>query len=659
MIARMEKLFIVGSKRLAPTVLFTLQQVGVVQVDSVPRDRLGEYRLEPEREAQLKRYEAVRSAAVHAANLLKLELDAGVEPFQGDLEDAEAASSSMEQSAATLIEKRERLTDERQLVDQYAEAVASLAAAVQGLDGSSRLSVIPFVVERRADLEALGPELASALNDRFLLAQGPVGDKLVAVIITMKNDAGAARGLLHRAGLAELPRPGEYAGLDLRTMAARLTMRSTLIPQEMAGIAEELRCLAEEAAKLLPGIWTRASDEANRLQTLKALASGRYGMALFGWVPARMRTRVVESLSQFGDELLSAFEPAEEHEAPERVPVTLENPQWIKPFEPLISFLITPRYDSLDPTWISAILFPLWFGMIVGDVGYGLVFLGIAWYLSALKSRNQELRLNFLKLRLKPSALGQMVQIMKPLIMWTVLFGLLYGEFFGNLLTQLKVFGTRAEPGMIPVLIPRTNPVATAALLIMVSIIFGIIQVLHGFILKAQLARRQKEPKAFWEACGYFGGVMALIIFSYGFMSEKYPFWLLVPMLMGGALFIVGMIRAAAPLMIVELPTQCGHILSYIRLYSVGLASAILADLSTDIGLAFLGVGGVPGLIVGGLVGLLLALLIHAILILLLTMSHVLQPLRLIWVEFFTKFDFYAFNGRPYRPFKLIGSQKS
>lgn len=659
MIARMEMLFMVGPKRLAPLVLSRLQRAGVVQVDPVPQDRMGAYRLEPEAETRLKRWDAVLTSVAHAANLLELELNAAAAPFPGDLEEAEATAASLEPRAALLVEKRERLKDELQLLDQYLDVVVHLAEAVQGLDRSSRLAVIPFVVERGADLARLAQELATALHDRVILAQAVVGPKMVAVIITLKREVEAARGILHHAGWAELPRLKEYARMDLESMAQRLTARSSLNPQEIAGVEEELHQLSREAAPILDAIRNRAGNEVNRLNTLQALASGRYGAALFGWVPASQRDQVAESLGPFAGEILYAFDPVQEPEEPERVPVVLENPPWIKPFESLITFLHTPRYDSWDPTWITATLFPLWFGMIVGDIGYGLVFLGIAWYLSAFVRRNQDLKLDFFKMRLAPQALEQLVRMMKPMIIWTILFGLWYGEFFGNLLQQLQVFGTKARPGLVAILMPRTETVATATTLILVALGFGIVQVLHGFILKARLARRHGEKKPFWEACGFFGGAVALILFGYGFMSKNYPLWALIPMCGGAALFLWGMIRARAPLMLVELPAQCGHILSYLRIYAVGLASAILADLSTDIGVAFFQVGGVTGLIGGVLVGLVLALMIHALLILLLTISHVLQPLRLLWVEFFTKFDFYTFSGRPYRPFKLMGSHNS
>jgi V/A-type H+-transporting ATPase subunit I len=654
-IARMEKVFIVGAKRLAPEILFMLQQAGVMQVDSLSGDQLEAYQLEPEEETRLRRWEAVAISSDHASGLLGLEFDDVVEPFQGDLEEAIATASSCEQRAAILVEKRERLRDELQLIGRYQEILEHLAAAVQGLDGSSRLSVIPFLVEKAEDLAALEQELRSALDDRFLLTAGSVRNLIVAVIIILKRDAEAARGILAHGGLHELLRPGKYAGMDLGTMAAQLTSRSRLAPQELDKVEEELRHLRQEASQELRSIWNQATNEANRLHTLRAMASGRYGFALFGWVPVSRKAEVIEILNRLSDLILYTFEPAEENHDPGQIPVLLENPEWARPFEALISFLNTPRYDSWDPTWITATLFPLWFGMIVGDVGYGLIFVGVAWYLSTFVRRNQVVRVNFFKLRLTPEAVAQLVRIMKPMIVWTFLWGCVYGECFGNLFHRLGIFGTRHHPGFIPTLIHRTDTAATATLLIVVTIGFGIMQVLQGFVLKARLSHRHGERKHFWEASGYFGGVLALVLFGYAFMTEAYPQWLLIATFAGAALFVFGMLGAHMPIMIAELPTQGGHILSYIRLYAVGLASAILAEMATDIGFTLYRAGGIAGVVVGVLFGLVLGLLIHGLLLILLTISHVVQPIRLIWVEFFTKFDFYTLSGRPYRPFKLQG----
>jgi V/A-type H+-transporting ATPase subunit I len=654
-IARMEKLFLVGPKRLAPEVLGALQQAGVVHVDPLPTDRLDTYRLAPAEETRLRKWEAVAITVDHTLALLGLEFEAAVEPFRGDLEEAAARATACGQQAARLVAQRERLQDELQLIAQYKAIVEHLAAAVQGLDVSPRLAVIAFLVEKPEDLAASAHELTSVLDDRFILAESAVGNLIAAILITLKRDAEAARGILAQAGWRELPRWGEYARLDFRAMAARLTARAQLAPPELAAVEDELRQVRDDASRELQSIWVQATDAANRLHTLRALASGRYGFALFGWVPVSHKPQVMELLHRLGDRILHTFEAVEEHQQPERIPVMLENPEWARSFEALISFLNTPRYDAWDPTWITAALFPLWFGMVVGDLGYGLVFLGIAWYLSTLVRRHQALRVDFFKMRLTPDAVAQLVRILKPMIAWTILWGLVYGECFGNLLQQLGLFGTARHPGWIPTLIPRTETAATATLLIVLSIAFGIIQVLHGFALKALMCRRQGETRHFWEAIGYFGGVAALVLFGYAFMTGGYPWWLLIPMLGGAAIFALGMLRARMPLMMAELPTQGGHILSYIRIYAVGLASAILANLATDIGLTLYQRLGIAGVVVGVVIGLSLGLLSHAILLALLTISHVLQPIRLIWVEFFTKFDFYTLSGRPYRPFKLYG----
>jgi V/A-type H+/Na+-transporting ATPase subunit I len=655
-IARMEKLYIAGPRSLVPKVLAELQRLGVVQVDELPTDQIGRYRLGEEDEARLRKWESVAMSADHAAGLLGLELEAAVEPFPDDLSEAGDSAAYIEKRAADLVEKRERLRDELQLIDQYKEVVTLLAEAIQDLDRSTRLAVMPFLVEKTEGLKSSKGELAEALDDRFVLAEWEVRGIIAAVVISLKRDADQARGILAHGGLRELPRTAEYPGLDLKTMAERLAERSQQAPDELAGVEQDLRHLRQETAEGLLSLWIRARDEANRLKTFKALGSGRFGFALFGWLPVCRKPQVVELLQELGDQVLYTTEAAPEHDQPEQVPVMLENPRWIRPFEILITFMTTPRYDSRDPTWTVAIYFPLWFGMIVGDVGYGLAFAAVAWYLYGFARRHEVFRIDFFRIRLAPAGLRQLLRIMTPMIAWTLVWGLVYGECFGNLCHRLGLFATDKTPGLIPTLIHRTDTAANATMLILVSIGFGTLQVLHGFILKAYLGQRQGDRERFWEGCGYFGGVAALVLCSYAFMESSYPWWLLIPALAGFALFAAGVALARRPLMVAELPTQGGHILSYIRIYAIGLAGAVLADLATDIGFGLSQTGGflgITGLLVGGLIGLLLGSLIHVVLTIFLIASHVLQPIRLLWVEFFIKFDFYSFRGRPYRPFKL------
>jgi V/A-type H+/Na+-transporting ATPase subunit I len=103
-------------------------------------------------------------------------------------------------------------------------------------------------------------------------------------------------------------------------------------------------------------------------------------------------------------------------------------------------------------------------------------------------------------------------------------------------------------------------------------------------------------------------------------------------------------------MMPIEIMSNGGNILSYLRLYAVGLSSAILANLATDLGWS-LGMSiGLPGL----LIGIVVASLVHLFAITFTIIGHILQPLRLHYAEFFTKFGFYDESGKAYKPFARL-----
>jgi V/A-type H+-transporting ATPase subunit I len=107
--------------------------------------------------------------------------------------------------------------------------------------------------------------------------------------------------------------------------------------------------------------------------------------------------------------------------------------------------------------------------------------------------------------------------------------------------------------------------------------------------------------------------------------------------------------------MLVELISNSGNILSYLRLFAVGLSAALVANLGTAAG--FAANGAIPVPLLGELVGITVAVVINMLAVILTIVGHTLQPLRLQYVEFFTKFGFYESSGRPYAPFRLTGGK--
>ena len=647
MIAPMEKLVLAGPRGRAKELLQSLQQAGVVHLETLRAEALSEYKLSPEEREELRRWEGVAAGAEHTLALLGREVEPS-RPFPEGLEAAEKALAPIQNHAEGLTRQRQELEEELALAQAYLEPLEKLSGMAQGLDKSPFFRAMPFLLTEK-ELPLVEESLRKALEDRFLLATEPYSKGLAALLVVHRQDQEAARAALSRAGMAEL-RLSLYGDLPLSELARKLKERAEAAPKELSEVRQALYKLAQEATSTLQSLWTRAKDEVARLKALEELASGRFGFGLLGYVPVKAKPKVEEALSRHKESVVYAFEPVDEHHEADRVPVALDNPPWVRPFELLVGFLNTPKYGSIDPTPVVPIFFPFWFGMIVGDIGYALLFYLVGRWLSGYVKRNEPLVIDLFALKLKPPVLAKLVYILNWMVFWTVVWGFVYGEFFGTFLEHLKVFGTPEHPGLIPILIHRIDTAKTANLLILLSVAFGVVMVFAGLILRAYLGLKHRHMAHFWEGVGYLGGLLGILALAASYLGNLQAGWLSALMYLGFGVFLLSVVMSRIWLMVPEIFTQAGHILSHIRIYAVGAAGGILAGLLTDVGFAMAERLG----LIGVLLGIVAAGVLHLLILLLTTLGHMLQPIRLIWVEFFTKFGFYEENGRPYRPFKSV-----
>ncbi len=648
MIAPMEKLVLAAPRSQAQALLQSLQEAGVVHLETLRPEVLSEYRLSPEEREILRRFEAVAAGAEHTLALLGREPEPH-RPFPGDLETLERALTPLQTQVEALVREGQEREEELALAQTYLEPLERLAAMAHGLDRSPFFRLFPFLLTER-EIPPLEEALKKALGDRYLLAVEPFAKGLLGLLVVWKGDADVARTALSRVGIGELRLPGALADLPLSEAASRLRERLEAAPAELSEVREALNRLAREAVPTLRSLWTRAKDEVERYRALEALAQGRYGVALLGYVPLKAKARVEEALSRHKDHVVYAFEPVDEHHEAERVPVLLDNPPWARPFELLVGFLNTPKYGTFDPTPVVPIFFPFWFGMIVGDIGYALLFLLLGRWLAGYAKRGETLTIDLFALSLKPAVLERVVRILNWLVFWTAVFGFIYGEFFGTFLEHLGVFGTPEHPGLIPILIHRIDTAKTANFLILASVAFGVLLVFYGLALRAYLGLKHRHMAHFWEGVGYLGGLTGLLALAASYLGGIQAGWLSLLVYLGLGLFLLAVAVSRIWLMIPEIFTQAGHILSHIRIYAVGAAGGIMAGLLTDVGFALAERIGLLGVVLG----ILVAGALHLLVLLLTTLGHLLQPIRLLWVEFFTKFGFYEENGRPYRPFKSV-----
>ncbi len=660
MISPMDQLLLVGRKPVANDVLVSLQSLGVVHVDRLePTDEgLGRFALSAEDQRRKQVWDRTVARAGTLMEILRVDPDApgtgkGDLPADADgvAERVDAVGDQVDALLAEQAEAREELA----LVEQYLPLFRDLAPTLAQLETSRWLEGVATIVPA-AELDRLRGELATALDGKVALATRPRGRDVVVVVAALRSEAGSLRAALAKVGSGELQLPDRYRTLGVAKAVHVMEERTQSLPKRLATIAEELDKQALQHGPRLKTLRQTALNHQSRLDRLADLAEGRYAFALQGWVPSQDRQKVVDALvKQFGDDLLVQHRPADEHHDV-GVPVRLENAPWARPFQGLLSVFAPPAYGSFDPTWTLAIFFPLFFGVIVGDIAFGMIFALLAWLLRRRGLQGKALSLGPLNMVIPAEALGWISTIIFYSAGWTMIWGFIYGEFFGTFLEYFPrgrpVFYPPYEgyDGMIQILLFRVEIFLPV---ILIAVAFGVIQVLGGWVIRVVYGIKHGDMRHVYEGVGMFTGLLALVIFATAFLSDNLNPVVNGIVVVGLAVFLVCVVLARMPMMLIELVSNGGNILSYLRLFAVGLAAALVAKLATQLGFAIS--DSLP--IIGPILGILVGVFVHLLALVLKVIGYTLQPLRLHYVEFFTKFGFYESSSRRYQPFKLLGGK--
>ncbi|MEJ2357755.1 MAG: V-type ATPase 116kDa subunit family protein [Deinococcales bacterium] len=663
MIAKMERLLVVGRRSAAKDVLVSLQSLGVVQVEPLDpgdEDALRPLKLEGEdlRHKDLWDHLVSRSEALldaldmhHEGPMPRGEVSNDPEALQKEL-------APVGDQIDRLVAERADARDELELTQAYLAVFRQLAPMMAQLEEATYLTGAAFMVADE-DYDALEEAVDEELHGAFALAwQRHTSERLVVAAV-LKRDLARLRAVFTRLGHSEIALPERYQDLGIAKAAHVMEERSQTLPKRIASIHEELGKLAAQHGRRLLAVAQVAHNHQARYERLQDLLEGRYGFALSGWVPADDSTRVVEALrKQFAEQIQVAARPADEHHD-RGVPVKLDNPAWIRPFQGLLALFEPPRYGSFDPSWTLAVFFPLFFGMQVGDIGYGLLFATIGWWVRRRGAAGKNIDTGPIHIIIPARILRPLSTVIFWLAGWTIAFGFVYGEFFGNLFERIPAsrplfytltHGAEHHDGLIRILLLRVEVFGP---LLLASTLFGVLQVLGGWLIRIIYSLRHGESLHLYEALGMFSGLVGVVVFATGYQLHSVNTLVVAVTLLMLAAFVVFTVLAKNGLMVLELISNGGHILSYLRIFAVGLASALIANLSIDLGFSLSGVLPIVGPILGILVGAIVIMIALALTII----SDTLQPLRLHYVEFFTKFGFYDESGRPYRPFRLLGGK--
>jgi V/A-type H+-transporting ATPase subunit I len=474
-----------------------------------------------------------------------------------------------------------------------------------------------------------GPPTISDITNDYELEIAPYGRGNAIALFVPREFEDEALKRLQEQSYAALPLPdleGTPKGI-LEDLDAQLTE----LESEKRRSEEEVTNLRQKYIE-----YVLASDEYLSIETQKAEAPLRFAMTknafiVEGWVPTKDLELVQSDMDGATNGHVIVAVDASEGADIEKVPVALKNPLPTRPLEVLINAFSIPKYNELDPTTLMTFMYPFLFGLMLGDIGYGLIVIALGLILSR---------------RIKSKGLHDLAVISVYAGAFSVVFGFIFNEFFG-----VELFGHRGLLTFIQQYpaIPRLDNVLV---LLIATLVIGILMLTLGFVLGFFNEKRQHGlkhavfAKVSW-LCMLWGGVLVIALILPPLTSGTGIH--LSPGLLGGlAVAVIGfvlLIMGEGVIGIAELPGLLSNVLSYSRLLSIGISSAGIALAVNRLSDAlFFSKGGIFIIF-----GVLLLLVGHAVNTALGILDSGLQALRLHYVEFFTKF--YRGGGVKYKPF--------
>ncbi len=529
---------------------------------------------------------------------------------------AEELLATVEPASQAGASRRTALEAELGALRQHRDVMRRLLPIAESIVDLEGFETVALVVQPqyRHVVDTLREELASVTRQQCEVIATESPDGGIAVLLVFnRRFAADVHGLLSHEQLVEVRLPSQYRGRPLRGALAEIARREDEIPRELTNLADDLSAALSPVAGPLAAYRAALLDRLDELRVAGSCLETDYTFALGGWLPDRDVPRLERALQHAlaGRVLLRRlpFSRADWDE----MPVLLENPRLVRPFEVLLRLLPAPRYGTIDPTPFLAFFFPFFFGLIVGDVGYGLVLLGLALWIQRRGTGPP-----WMQQGARVIAMGSLV---------AVAFGLAFGEFFGSF---GQAFGLR------PLVAARRDAIPP---LLLFSVGVGAVQVGLGLVLGAvneYLERHRKEMLSHIETLAALVAVFGLV----GVAADLLPGGLLTPgiaLLAAATALLVYSVGLLGPLEVVGV---LGNVLSYTRLVAVGLASAILADVANQMA------GRTESVLLGVIVGA----LFHGLNFALGLLSPSIQSLRLQYVEFFGRF--FQPGGRPYAPFQ-------